>query len=126
MSKFLIVSVTPNSKPIRRLKQLPIFVRLPPDILLLIRIGVVNRRRPRMVERQLQRFGTDTGTIIADGKAAFCGSDTSAILASASALDAFNNAGDDLGFPLGYTNIPPDNELQGKDIANKVFWDTLP
>jgi len=68
-------------------------------------------------------LGTDDGGLIADGLAAFAGSDIDAINAAHDALDEFNNSGD--AAPLGFDPGSADPQT-AQDTANTVFWDILP
>jgi hypothetical protein len=69
-------------------------------------------------------FGSSpTGsTSIAQAKAAYCGTNTAAISAAASAMGAFNESGDSGVFTPGQSA----NGKLSKTLANLVFWDNLP
>ena len=59
---------------------------------------------------------------IASAKAAYCGTDITAINNAASALGAFNQSGDNGTFTPGASA----NGKQAKDAANIPYWDVLP
>ncbi|MCP8304865.1 MAG: hypothetical protein H3Z50_05290 [archaeon] len=69
-------------------------------------------------------LGTGAG-LIAAGKAAFSGTDRTAILSIANQLAAFNNSGDNQPLPPGVTPGPADPQGAQK-IADRGFWNTLP
>jgi hypothetical protein len=76
----------------------------------------------------VKAFGDDylgTGaSLIAAGKAAFAGTDRTAILISANLLAAFNNSGDSEPLPPGVIPGPADPK-GAQTIANKAFWNNL-
>jgi hypothetical protein len=69
-------------------------------------------------------FGSvPSGSIsIADAKAAYCGTDETAIKNAQAAMAAFNTSGDNGTFTPGVSA----NGKQAKDDANLTFWDILP
>ena len=72
-----------------------------------------------------QAFGTNDDGLIATGKAAFAGTDRSAILSAAGALAAFNEGGDEEPLPEG---VDPGkaNPKTAQKKADREFWDALP
>ena len=72
-----------------------------------------------------QAFGTNDGGLIAAAKAAFVGTDKNLILSLAGQLDAYNNGGDAIAFPTGFTPGKANPKLS-QSAANKAFWDVLP
>jgi hypothetical protein len=64
------------------------------------------------------------GTSIADGIAAFCGDNITAIQTAHTNLGAFNESGDDLAFPDGFVNSAADPNAAKSD-ANLAFWNNL-
>jgi hypothetical protein len=64
-------------------------------------------------------------SLIAAGKAAFAGTDRTAILISANLLAAFNNSGDSRPLPPGVTPGPADPK-GAQAIADRPFWNSLP
>ena len=91
----------------------------------------LDRARMQLVQQLLaamlnrQAFGTNDDGLIATGKAAFAGSDRSAILSAASELAAFNEGGDEEPLPKG---VDPGkaNLKTAQKKADKAFWDMLP
>jgi len=69
-----------------------------------------------------QAFGTSDGGLIAQGKAAFNGTERKDILNKAAALAAFNSGGDDYPIP----SVGAANPKLAQAMANKKFWDSLP
>ncbi|MDP2661439.1 MAG: hypothetical protein Q8R28_12000, partial [Dehalococcoidia bacterium] len=61
------------------------------------------------------------GGVIATAQAAYCGTSTSAIRASTTALDAFNQSGDMI--PLGFST-PAATPKLSRSQADIPFWDT--
>ncbi len=62
------------------------------------------------------------GTSIAQAKAAYCGTDVTAIQEAANAMEAFNTSGDNKTFTAG---VSADGK-QAKADADPSFWDVLP
>ncbi|TLY21388.1 MAG: hypothetical protein E6K68_06280 [Nitrospirae bacterium] len=72
-------------------------------------------------------FGTSDGGLIATAKSNYCGTNRDAILASASALNAFNQSGDSLTPSPAPPGFPGKADPRGaQSIAIKALWDTLP
>ena len=72
-----------------------------------------------------QAFGTDDHGLIAAGKAAFSGTDSSVMLSAASSLDSFNNSGDTQPLPAGIIQGKADPKTSQSN-ADKTFWNILP
>jgi hypothetical protein len=70
-------------------------------------------------------FGTDDGGLITQGKTAFAGTNIAAIQSAQSSLTAFNEGGDSVSLPSGFSQGSADPQA-AKNIANKVFWNSLP
>ncbi len=73
----------------------------------------------------VQAFGADPGTLIADAKAAYCGTNRVQILAMKDALAAFNESGEGVPLPPGVVPGSADPK-KAQGVANKPFWNTLP
>ncbi len=71
-------------------------------------------------------FGCAAGTwaLISQANAAFAGSSASAMLASAAALDAYNNSGDSEPIPSSLGSWGKAAAQQARNLANKVFWNS--
>jgi hypothetical protein len=70
-----------------------------------------------------EAFGSDPGgTVLADAKAAFCGTSVPLIRSFTGTLAAFNQSGDSVAFTPGVAA----NGKEAKNAANLTFWDTLP
>ncbi|MBI4053828.1 MAG: hypothetical protein HY397_00695 [Candidatus Doudnabacteria bacterium] len=94
-----------------------------------IRRSQVDQARMQLAQQLLaamlnkEAFGTDDAGAIATGKAAFCTSNRSSILAAAGALGAYNESGDLVPSPIPTGSADPQI---AQSTANKVSWDSLP
>jgi hypothetical protein len=70
-------------------------------------------------------FGTDDSGLIAQGKAAFAGTNIAVIQSAQSSLTTFNEGGDGVSLPAGF-NQGSANPQAAKSTANKAFWNSLP
>ncbi len=60
---------------------------------------------------------------IAAADAAYAGNSVSAILQSAGVMDAYNNSGDSMSFPIGLPAQGSATPKVSQRLANKLFWD---